>query len=189
MVTPEKLLVLYTDGTIGMQMSESGLAPASGFEARLRAEQAAHPERPAPAWRFAELSPPIDSANMRQQHWLAMRDARSPLAVRIADGAAGPDLRGLVYESTAMQRVVSLALQVAAADVPVLITGPNGVGKEKLAEIIQANSSRRSRPWESPARPGSSRTRTPCVSRSPSRSSGWRSRAVETSTSSRRADP
>jgi DNA-binding NtrC family response regulator len=53
------------------------------------------------------------------------------------------DLRGIVYESAAMHRVVTLALQVAAADVPVLITGPNGAGKEKIAEIIQANSGRR----------------------------------------------
>jgi DNA-binding NtrC family response regulator len=34
---------------------------------------------------------------------------------------------------------VTLATQVANADVPVLITGPNGCGKEKFAEIIQAN--------------------------------------------------
>jgi DNA-binding NtrC family response regulator len=53
------------------------------------------------------------------------------------------DLRGIVYESAAMHRVVTLALQVAAADVPVLITGPNGAGKEKIAEIIQASSGRR----------------------------------------------
>jgi DNA-binding NtrC family response regulator len=53
------------------------------------------------------------------------------------------DLRDLVYESEAMHRVVTLAVQVAAADVPVLVTGENGVGKEKLAEIVQANSSRR----------------------------------------------
>ena len=39
MATPEKLLVLYTGGTIGMQMSADGLAPASGFEARMRAQQ------------------------------------------------------------------------------------------------------------------------------------------------------
>ncbi len=56
------------------------------------------------------------------------------------------DLGGLVYESSAMHRVVSLALQVAAADVPVMITGPNGAGKEKIAEIIHANSPRRKRP-------------------------------------------
>jgi DNA-binding NtrC family response regulator len=57
------------------------------------------------------------------------------------------DLRDLVYESEAMHRVVSLAVRVAAADVPVLITGENGVGKEKVAEIVQANSSRKDRPF------------------------------------------
>jgi len=50
------------------------------------------------------------------------------------------DLCGLVYESDAMHEIVSLATRVARADVPVLITGPNGAGKEKIAEIIQANS-------------------------------------------------
>ena len=51
------------------------------------------------------------------------------------------DLCGLVYESDAMHETVSLATRVARAEVPVLITGPNGAGKEKIAEIIQANSS------------------------------------------------
>jgi DNA-binding NtrC family response regulator len=51
------------------------------------------------------------------------------------------DLRGLVFASTATERVVELACQVARADIPVLITGPNGAGKERIAEIIQANSS------------------------------------------------
>ncbi|MCC6216097.1 MAG: sigma-54-dependent Fis family transcriptional regulator [Polyangiaceae bacterium] len=56
------------------------------------------------------------------------------------------DLCGLVYASPAVHEVVSLAVQVARADVPVLITGPNGCGKEKLAEIVHANSPRRARP-------------------------------------------
>ncbi|MFN2385249.1 MAG: sigma-54-dependent transcriptional regulator [Thermoanaerobaculia bacterium] len=68
------------------------------------------------------------------------RDSREELARRF-------DLRGVVYESEAMHRVVSLAVQVAAADVPVLICGPNGAGKEKVAEIIQANSNRRDGPF------------------------------------------
>src|SRR5690606_13333904 len=42
--------------------------------------------------------------------------------------------------------VVSLAVHVAPSDVPVLITGPNGSGKEKLAEIVPANSRRRHKP-------------------------------------------
>ena len=50
------------------------------------------------------------------------------------------DLRGLVWRDPATERVLSLACQVARADVPVLITGPNGTGKERIAEIIQANS-------------------------------------------------
>jgi DNA-binding NtrC family response regulator len=57
------------------------------------------------------------------------------------------DLRGLIYASDAMHNVVSLAVNVAASDAPVLITGPNGSGKERLAEIIQANSRRRDRPF------------------------------------------
>ncbi len=54
---------------------------------------------------------------------------------------------GLLFQSAAMHSVVSLALKVAASDVPVLITGPNGSGKEKLAEIVQVNSGRRGAPF------------------------------------------
>nr|WP_229425403.1 sigma-54 dependent transcriptional regulator [Massilia sp. Se16.2.3] len=50
------------------------------------------------------------------------------------------DLRGLVWADPATERVLQLACQVARADVPILITGPNGTGKERIAEIIQANS-------------------------------------------------
>ncbi len=57
-----------------------------------------------------------------------------------AELAARFDLRGIVYRSAAMHAVVQMATQVAKADVPVLVTGPNGAGKEILAEIIQANS-------------------------------------------------
>jgi DNA-binding NtrC family response regulator len=46
-----------------------------------------------------------------------------------------------------MHNAVSLAVAVASSDAPVLITGPNGSGKEKLAEIIQANSRRRDKPF------------------------------------------
>ncbi|MCC6899365.1 MAG: sigma-54-dependent Fis family transcriptional regulator [Polyangiaceae bacterium] len=63
-----------------------------------------------------------------------------------AELAARYDLCGLVYASASMHAVVSLATQVARADVPVLITGPSGCGKEKLAEIVHANSPRRDRP-------------------------------------------
>jgi DNA-binding NtrC family response regulator len=57
--------------------------------------------------------------------------------------AARYDLCGLIYASAQMHNVVSLATTVAVSDVPILITGPNGAGKEKVAEIIQANSRRK----------------------------------------------
>jgi DNA-binding NtrC family response regulator len=57
------------------------------------------------------------------------------------------DLRGLVWADPATERVLNLACQVARADVPVLITGPNGTGKERIAEIIQANSAVRNGPF------------------------------------------
>ena len=49
-------------------------------------------------------------------------------------------LVGLVYKSTAMENILNMAIQVAKSDVSVLITGPNGSGKERIAHIIQANS-------------------------------------------------
>jgi len=61
------------------------------------------------------------------------RKARRELELRF-------DLRGLVWQDPATERVLHLACQVARADIPVLITGPNGTGKERIAEIIQANS-------------------------------------------------
>ncbi|MEO7068609.1 MAG: sigma-54 dependent transcriptional regulator [Rhodanobacter sp.] len=50
------------------------------------------------------------------------------------------DLGGLVFASEAMARTLDLACQVARSDVPVLITGPNGSGKERIATIVHANS-------------------------------------------------
>ncbi|HEY2144579.1 MAG TPA: sigma-54 dependent transcriptional regulator, partial [Steroidobacteraceae bacterium] len=50
------------------------------------------------------------------------------------------DLCGIVFASDAMERVVELACRVARSDVRVLITGPNGAGKERIAQIVHANS-------------------------------------------------
>jgi DNA-binding NtrC family response regulator len=57
------------------------------------------------------------------------------------------DLRGAVFADPATERVIALACQVARADIPVLITGPNGAGKDKLAEIVQANSAVKDGPY------------------------------------------
>ncbi len=57
------------------------------------------------------------------------------------------DLAGVVYQSDAIYRLLSTSVQVAKANVPILITGPNGSGKEKIAEIIQRNSSFKNGPF------------------------------------------
>ena len=57
------------------------------------------------------------------------------------------DLCGIVFASDAMERVVELACRVARGDVRVLITGPNGAGKERIAQIVHANSSIRGGPF------------------------------------------
>jgi DNA-binding NtrC family response regulator len=56
-------------------------------------------------------------------------------------------LGGLVFVSDMMQRVVELACRVSRAEAPVLITGPNGSGKERIAEILHANSDVKDGPW------------------------------------------
>ena len=57
------------------------------------------------------------------------------------------DLDGLIFASEAMARTLDLACQVARSDVPVLITGPNGAGKERIAAIVHANSAVRTGPF------------------------------------------
>lgn len=54
---------------------------------------------------------------------------------------------GLIYTSNAMQRIVDMAIQVAKSDISVLITGANGSGKEKIAELIQAQSTLSNKPF------------------------------------------
>ncbi|MCI4568380.1 sigma-54 dependent transcriptional regulator [Lysobacter sp. CFH 32150] len=57
------------------------------------------------------------------------------------------DLRGYVFADAASERVLSLACRVARSELPVLITGPNGAGKEKIAEIVHANSTVKDGPF------------------------------------------
>jgi DNA-binding NtrC family response regulator len=83
----------------------------------------------------------LSSARAEAQELRAQqRAAREALAEQF-------DLCSIVYGSQAMHTLVAMATQVAHADVPVLITGPNGAGKEVLADIVQANSAVRGKPY------------------------------------------
>ncbi|MGH8141060.1 MAG: sigma-54-dependent transcriptional regulator [Steroidobacteraceae bacterium] len=63
----------------------------------------------------------------------ARRQRRDQLAQRY-------DLGDAVFESEVMEAAVELACRVARAPVPVLITGPNGAGKDRIATILHTNS-------------------------------------------------
>ncbi|KAF6691615.1 asparaginase [Pseudomonas sp. EKM23D] len=116
------IMVLYTGGTIGMQASANGLAPASGFEARMREQFA---DVNVPTWRFREMSPLIDSANMTPTYWQHLRCA---VVEAVDDGCdAVLILHGtdtLAYSAAAM------AFQLLGLPAPVVFTGsmlPAGV--------------------------------------------------------------
>lgn len=127
MPAAKRILILYTGGTIGMQMGADGLVPASGFEARLRAQQSREEGDIAlPDWRFRELLPPIDSANMTQAHWLVMRQA-------ILDGLAEEGCDSVLVlhgTDTLAYSAAALSFLLLGLPQPVLLTGamqPAGV--------------------------------------------------------------
>ena len=60
---------------------------------------------------------------------------------------AGKDLCGLVFASSQMQQLLQMTLQLAPSAAAVLITGPNGAGKEGIANVLHANSARKDKPF------------------------------------------
>jgi DNA-binding NtrC family response regulator len=62
-----------------------------------------------------------------------------------AEGVLG--FSDLIIRGQAMQRVIALGRRAAASNIPVLIEGESGVGKELIARAIQGESERRARPF------------------------------------------
>jgi L-asparaginase len=114
----KNLLVLYTGGTIGMLETAEGLAPAGGFDTRMREHLAQMPDAPQVQWTLQEMNPLLDSANMQQHNWLAMRDAIVAAVDAGHDGVLvlhGTD--SLAYSAAA------LSFLLLGLPVPVLLTG------------------------------------------------------------------
>jgi len=58
-----------------------------------------------------------------------------------------PEFDQIVYRSTVMQRVITMARRIALRSVPVLIEGESGTGKELLARAIHMASPRQDKPF------------------------------------------
>src|SRR3954466_794456 len=71
----------------------------------------------------------------------ALQKQNQALQEQVVDLSGG--FEGMIGQSQAMQRVVQTARQVAPSDIPVLILGENGTGKELIARAIHNNSKRR----------------------------------------------
>ena len=67
---------------------------------------------------------------------------------RLARRAANVmDISDLVAESPAMRRTLELAQRAAASNIPILIEGRSGVGKEVVAHVIQGGGARAGKPF------------------------------------------
>ncbi len=64
---------------------------------------------------------------------------------RKRDGAMG--FKDLIGSGAALRNVVRLGERAAASNIPILITGESGVGKEMIARAIQGSSERAGRPF------------------------------------------
>jgi L-asparaginase len=137
-VTPARqVMVLYTGGTIGMQASANGLAPASGFEARMAEQLAAQPDLIVPQWRFREMAPLIDSANMTPTYWQRLREA----VIEAVD--AGCDAVLILHGTdTLAYSAAAMSFQLLGLSAPVLFTGsmlPAGVADSDAWENVNGS--------------------------------------------------
>jgi len=167
--SPEEGLALLASGDIDLVICDMNFSAdtTSGDEGRalFGAIRARHPDLPVillTAWTHLDAAVDLvklGAADYLSKPWnddrlvatvrnlLELGQANRSLARRSARErrersalAQQYDLRGFIWQDPATERVLHLACQVARADVAVLITGPNGAGKERIADIIQANS-------------------------------------------------
>jgi len=157
---PQRAIAMVERGEIGVVLQDMNFTPGEtggeeGIELfrRLRSIDPNLPILLITAWTSLETAVQLvkeGAADYLGKPWddkKLIATVKSLLQIREPSRAADGDLCGMVYSSDAMERIVGLAVQIAKSDVPVLISGPNGAGKEKIAEIIHANSTRSRAPF------------------------------------------
>ncbi|HEV8691882.1 MAG TPA: sigma-54 dependent transcriptional regulator, partial [Ideonella sp.] len=98
-------------------------------------------------WDDAKLLATVENLLELAESTRELTRARQERRARRDALQGGLDWDGLVFQSEAMLSMLELAAQVARTELPVLVTGPNGVGKERVAAIVHANSARKALPF------------------------------------------
>jgi DNA-binding NtrC family response regulator len=91
-------------------------------------------------WDDAKLLATVENLLELAEAGAQVRRLRTERRARRQALAGRYQLGDLVFEADATLRALELACQVARSEVPVLVTGPNGAGKERIAAIVHANS-------------------------------------------------
>ena len=91
-------------------------------------------------WDDAKLLTTLENLLELSESTRELQQTRQARRQRMADLGRRYQLDGLVFGSDTMLTTLEMACQVARAPLPVLITGPNGSGKERIAAIVHANS-------------------------------------------------
>lgn len=89
----------------------------------------------------SELMTMRDQIANFEKHEKKLRDEYKMLKRVIKDD------QNIIYQSMSMHKIVEQAKKVSCYDVPVLITGPSGSGKEHIANIIHENGPRKNNPF------------------------------------------
>lgn len=92
---------------------------------------------------------PVSAERLRTalSNAIRVRSLESEVKQARAPGGSGFSFKNIVTRSPAMERAIRLGQKAAASDIPILIEGESGVGKELFARAIQASGPRRARPF------------------------------------------
>ena len=136
------------DGSVWLLLPETGGDAAA--RAAARAVELLGPEWP--ATRAGVAICPLDACDADALLYAARRAARTARAGHTATGAEGAttldlDGRRVLIADPAMQRQFDLIRRLAATNLPVLICGETGVGKENAAFAVHHGSPRRGKPF------------------------------------------
>ena len=96
----------------------------------------------------------IENSPVNEEDLLALVESNLPVNVHAGQSHSNPDnlgvpidFEGIIAVSLPMRAVIRRAMDAANVDIPVLVTGETGTGKDLVAAAIHRRSSRKSRPY------------------------------------------